>query len=67
MAIQRSEPWILLAVGALALILSAIQPHDYLTWVLEVFPILVGVPILILSGRRFPLTPYPTAWCSSTL
>ncbi len=30
--------------------------HDRLTWVLEVSPILLGVPVLILTWRRFPLT-----------
>ena len=30
--------------------------HDRLTWVLEVSPILLGVPVLVLTGRRFPLT-----------
>jgi putative membrane protein len=30
--------------------------HDRLTWVLEVSPMLLGVPVLVLTGRRFPLT-----------
>ncbi len=30
--------------------------HDRLTWVLEVSPILLGVPVLVLTWRRFPLT-----------
>jgi putative membrane protein len=47
----------LLTVGTLALIVSAVRPHDYLTWVLEVFPILIGLPLLMLTYRRFPLTP----------
>jgi len=54
---NRREPWVLLAVGALALIVSAVRPHDFLTWVLEVFPILIGVPVLMATYRRFPLTP----------
>ena len=28
-----------------------------MTWILEVAPILIGVPILIATHRRFPLTP----------
>jgi putative membrane protein len=53
----RREPWVLMGIGTALLILSAIGPHDRLTWVLEVAPILIGVPILIMTGRCFPLTP----------
>ena len=51
------EPLILLGLAAVALAVSAIRPDDYLTWFLEVAPILLGVPILIATYRRFPLTP----------
>ena len=51
------EPLVLLAVGAAALLVSGIAPHDRLTWLLEVAPILVAVPILVATARRFPLTP----------
>jgi putative membrane protein len=47
----------LLAVVAGALILSAIGPRDRLTWWLEVAPVLIAAPVLILTARRFPLTP----------
>jgi putative membrane protein len=53
----RREPLVLLAAGLLALAVTAIRPHDYFTWLLEVAPILIGVPILVWSYRRFPLTP----------
>ena len=39
------------------LVLSGIEPYDRTTWVLEVFPIVLAVPLLILTARRFPLTP----------
>ena len=51
------EPLVLLAAGAAALAVSAIRPHDYFTWLLEVAPILIGVPVLVATHRRFPLTP----------
>ncbi len=51
------EPRVLLVVGALALAVSGVAPHDRLTWLLEVAPILIAVPVLIASARRFPLTP----------
>jgi putative membrane protein len=46
-----------LAAVAIALVVSGLRPHDRVTWVLEVFPIFLGVPILIATRRRFPLTP----------
>ena len=36
---------------------SAIRPHDYFTWWLEVFPALIGLVLLLATARRFPLTP----------
>jgi putative membrane protein len=54
---QRREPLVLLVLGLAALALTAIRPHDYFTWLLEVAPILIGAPILIWSYGRFPLTP----------
>jgi putative membrane protein len=47
----------LLAAGAVILAWSAVRPHDYFTWLLEVAPILIGVPILFATCRSFPLTP----------
>ena len=35
---------------------SAINPHDYFTWFLEVFPVLVALPVMMFTYRRFPLT-----------
>jgi putative membrane protein len=35
---------------------SAIGPRDRFTWFLEVLPVLAGVPLLLLTARRFPLT-----------
>jgi putative membrane protein len=54
---RRREPATLLALLAVALVLSGVQPRDRFTWFLEVAPVLVGVPILIATYRRFPLTP----------
>ena len=51
------EPRVLLVVGAIALAVSGVAPHDRLTWLLEVAPILIAVPVLIATARRFPLTP----------
>ncbi len=40
----------------LALIVSGIAPYDRATWLLEVAPVLIAAPVLLLSYRRFPLT-----------
>lgn len=46
-----------LIVGVLAvLIWSAIAPNDRLTWFMEVFWVLAGLPLVILTHQRFPLT-----------
>lgn len=54
---RADSPWPLL-VGVLAvLVWSGVSPHDRFTWVLEVAPVLIGLPILLATARRFPLTP----------
>lgn len=54
---RRTEPVVLLVVGLACLVLSGIGVADRTTWVLEVFPIFVAVPLLVATARRFPLTP----------
>jgi len=54
---EQFEKLGLLAATLIALAVSAIHPHDYPTWLMEVAPILVGLPVLIASQSRFPLTP----------
>lgn len=51
------EPAILLLVALVALLASGISPLERLTWILEVFPFLIIVPILSASYGKFPLTP----------
>jgi len=33
--------------------LSAINPHDYFTWILEVFPAIIGFFVLLLTFKKF--------------
>ena len=54
---RRREPWVLLALVIVALVVSGIRPYERGTWLLEVLPVLIGVPILLATGKRFPLTP----------
>lgn len=54
-----SDRWLrrTLASGVLAaLAFSAIAPHDRFTWVLEALPLFVGLPLLVLTYPRFPLS-----------
>lgn len=46
----------LLATGAAVFVWSAINPHDYFTWALEVFPVVLAVPVLLYTYGRFRLT-----------
>lgn len=57
---QSHSPKLPLALGALvllALFASAISPYDRGTWLLEVAPVLIALPVLAWTWRRFPLTP----------
>lgn len=45
--------WILIILFLAGLALSAIQPHDYFTWILEVFPGIIGLFILIFTFKKF--------------
>ena len=54
--ISRHENVILLLL-IIALLISAFQPYDALTWWLETFPVLLGLPIVLLSFKNFSLTP----------
>ena len=54
---RRREPVVLLAVGLVALVVSAIGAKSVGTWFLEVFAALIGAVILVVTYRRFPLSP----------
>ena len=56
---SRSKKYhlILLAIVLAIFAWSGINPHDsWLTWVLETAPFMIGLPIMVLTYRRFPLT-----------
>jgi putative membrane protein len=50
-------PVVLLAATLLILVWSGIHPHDRFTWILEVLPFVIALPILVGTARRLPLTP----------
>ena len=47
--------WI--GIFATTLVWSGINPKDYFTWFLEVAPALIGIVVLALTAKSFPLTP----------
>jgi putative membrane protein len=47
---------ILLVILSLVFAWSAIGPHDRFTWWLEILPVLIALPLLILTYSRFPFT-----------
>ena len=51
------EPLALLAATGLVLVWSGVQPLERGTWWLEVAPVLMGVPVLVVSYSRFRLSP----------
>jgi putative membrane protein len=56
--IDARSRWLLLALAGLfaLLALSGWHPYERGTWVMEVFPIFLVVPVLLATYRRFPLT-----------
>lgn len=46
----------LLTGVAAVFVWSAIRPHDYFTWFLEVFPVIIGGSVLAATYRRFRFT-----------
>ncbi len=38
------------------LIISGLEPYDRITWLMEVIPVLIAIPVLFVSFKKFPLT-----------
>lgn len=55
MSREKSLTFSMLAL-LLILLLSAVHPYDRTTWFMEVAPILIGLPVMAGTYRRFPLT-----------
>ena len=51
----RRELWVCVAVLPL-LVWSGIGPYEYGTWLLEVAPVFIGFPLILVTARRFPLS-----------
>lgn len=55
---QKPYLLMLLAVFAGVLAWSALHPHDYFTWMLEVFPALIALAVLAVTYARFQFTTF---------
>lgn len=49
-------PVSVLLLVVLALVVSGITPYDRTTWLLETSWVIIGVPVVLMSWRRFPMT-----------
>jgi len=56
MMLSARLPLGLLGLTVLALVISGIGPADRLTWAMEVAPVVIAIPILWATYRRFPLS-----------
>ena len=54
---QSTEPLFLFAAAGVLLVVSGIGPVDRLTWTLEVAPVAIGIPLLVATRGRWPLSP----------
>jgi len=56
--LSAKSRWLVLASAMTLLLLAAsgARPYDRATWLMEVFPIVIALPVLWLTYRTFPLT-----------
>lgn len=56
---DKTNTWVGLAALVLTslLLLSGIHPYDRATWLMEVLPVIIALPLMAGSYKRYPLTP----------
>jgi putative membrane protein len=57
MKMGKTEASVLSVLTLAALFVSGVNPYDRLTWVLETAPVMMALPLLLLTHPRFPLSP----------
>src|SRR5437868_7070486 len=57
---REQKPALVLLLSGFAIVLawSAIHPHDYFTWWLEIFPAVLALAALTFTYSRFPFTTF---------
>jgi putative membrane protein len=54
---SRPRPLVVASVVLIVILaLSGVSPHDRVTWMLEVLPVVIALPVMWATWRRFPLT-----------
>lgn len=53
----RERILIIFLIILCGLLIATAVPFDRVTWLMEVAPVLIALPILVLTYRQFPLTP----------
>ena len=53
---RNNRYWVLISLFFLGLGWSAVNPKDYFTWILEVFPAIIGLAVLVFTFRKFRFT-----------
>lgn len=57
MSINRTQTLVFASIALVALLaLSGVHPYDRATWLMEVLPVIIALPVMWTSYRRFPLT-----------
>ena len=46
----------LLVITLIAMVVSGLKPYDRVTWLMEVAPVIIALPILVATRRNFPLS-----------
>lgn len=52
----------IIVIWTILLVVTGYSPYDRLTWFLEVAPVLVAIPLLLITRRSFPLAKYILIW-----
>ena len=56
-AAERGRALAVMSAALVALLVwSGARPYDRLTWFMEVLPVIVALPVMWATWRRFPLT-----------
>ena len=46
----------LLVITLIAMVVSGLKPYDRITWLMEVAPVIIALPVLVATRHNFPLT-----------
>lgn len=55
---KMKKYYLFILLFCIGLLISAIEPKDYFTWILEVFPSIIGCCILIFTFSRFTFSDF---------